>query len=169
MYDEDYQYYNKYKKIDWQDVNTWEFIELNAATTDYIDQYFNQKRFFDRVNLMDKADLVINQLARTHDIVFVSAGYSPNLKLKQEYIEKLFADASFIPVNMKEYYDKSHIDMSGGIFLDDCESNLKTSNAKYKICFGKVYPWNESWDGKRSKNWIEVLKLVKDIEKVEQK
>ena len=46
IYDEDFQYYSDYEKIPWQEVKTWDFIELSAATPEYINTYFNQKRFF---------------------------------------------------------------------------------------------------------------------------
>ena len=57
---------------------------------------------------------------------------------------------------MKKHNDKSHIDMSDSIFIDDSYKNLATSNAKEKICFGDKYSWNEQWEGKRLLNWMEV-------------
>lgn len=33
---------------------------------------------------------------------------------------------------------------------------LSATNAKKKICFGKVYEWNKGWDGLRCANWNEV-------------
>ena len=60
----------------------------------------------------------------------------------------------------QEYKDKSHIDMSDGIFIDDSVNNLETSNAAIKICFGDEYPWNEKWKGIRCANWHEVENYI---------
>ena len=62
----------------------------------------------------------------------------------------------FIGVDINRYSDKSHIDMSGGIIIDDEINNLLTSNAPQKICFGDVCEWNKDWTGERLFNWIEV-------------
>lgn len=44
---------------------------------------------------------------------------------------------------------KDVVNMEGGIFVDDVSSNLFSSNAGWKICFGKEYPWNSDWSGDR--------------------
>ena len=59
---------------------------------------------------------------------------------------------------MKKHKDKSEIDMTDGIFIDDSYNNLITSNATEKICFGDVYSWNEKWNGKRLANWMDIKK-----------
>lgn len=51
-------------------------------------------------------------------------------------------------------------DMEGGIIIDDVASNLESSNASLKICFGKVYPWNEKWEGIRAYDWLEVSTML---------
>lgn len=72
----------------------------------------------------------INELSEYYTIKIVSHGYSPNLKQKEEWIKKRFLNVEFIGVNLKEHSDKSHIDMSDGLFIDDNAKNLVTSNAK---------------------------------------
>ena len=67
-------------------------------------------------------------------------------------------------MNFKEYDDKSHIDMSGGVYIDDNMKNLNT-NAKENICFGSIYEWNKDWEGKRCFNWYEVEKYLEKLEK----
>ncbi len=57
---------------------------------------------------------------------------------------------------MDKYKDKSCIDMSGGILIDDEQRYLDNSNANMKVCFGDKYEWNEDWNGKRCFNWIEL-------------
>ena len=90
----------------------------------------------------------------------ISDGYSPNLKQKESYIKEWFPFAEFIGVNLKEYSDKAHIDMSDGLFIDDSAKNLITSNAKENICFGEIYSWNKEWTGKRMNNWYEIQQYL---------
>lgn len=167
MYDEDYCYYSDYEKIPWTEVRTWDFTELKAAKAEHINHYFNQKRFFDNVEMFDNAKETIDWLSSNYKIVFVSHGYSPNLRLKQEYIKKHFPYAEFIGVNLKEHSDKSCVNMSNGIFIDDKAENLETSNADVKICFGDSYEWNDDFeiDGDKNFNafdWDDVSYLIRN-------
>ena len=107
----------------------------------------------------------INELSEYYTIKIVSHGYSPNLKQKEKWIEKKFPDVEFIGVNLKEHSDKSHIDMSDGLFIDDSAINLVTSNAKETICFGRTYSWNKDWTGKRLQNWAEIRQYLLGIGK----
>lgn len=109
---------------------------------------------------MPFADVVIPKLAEHYKIVFVSHGQQPNLVQKKELLRGIFPFAKFIGVNWNEYKDKSHIDMSDGIFIDDSAKNLITSNAEECICFGDEYEWNEKWNGKRISNWCDLEKYL---------
>ena len=70
--------------------------------------------------------------------------------------------AEYIGVNFKEYDDKSHIDMSDGIYVDDNMKNLNT-NAIENICFGDLYEWNKCWNGKRCFNWTDLENYIKEV------
>ena len=164
LYNEDFQYYKKFNYINWIDVNTWDFAECSCASPEYINTYFNQQRFFDRLEYMDWAKEILDELKDNYDITIVSSGYSPNLRAKEIWIRKNLPYCDFIGVNLKEYKDKSHVDMSSDvIFIDDSANNLITSNAKLKICFGDKYPWNKDWTGIRCANWNDIYVLLKDI------
>ena len=160
LYNEDFQYYKNFIHINWWEVNTWDFAECNCATPEYINTYFNQQRFFDKVEYMDWAEKILDILKEDFEITIVSSGYSPNLIAKEKWIKEHLPYCNFIGVNLKEYKDKSHIDMSDGIFIDDSANNLETSNAAIKICFGDEYPWNEKWKGIRCANWHEVENYI---------
>ena len=160
MYDEDFSACSDFKYIHPCEVNTWDFTELSCASADYINTYFNQQRFFDKLNYMDWAKEVLDKLKENFEITIVSSGYSPNLIAKDIWIRNNLPFYKFIGVNLKEYKDKSHIDMSGGIFIDDSMSNLVTSKAWFNICFGDVYSWNEEWKGIRCYNWNDVYQLL---------
>ena len=139
LYNEDFQYYKNFTPIKWWDINTWDFTECNCATPEYINTYFNQKRFFDRLTYMDWAKETLDELKDDYDIIIVSSGYSPNLKAKEIWISENLPYCKFIGVNMKKYKNKNHIDMSDGLlYIDDKSCNLNT-NAKHQICFGDIY------------------------------
>lgn len=161
MYDDDFSTYTDYKKIPWTEINTWEFTELGCASSEYINMYFNQKRFFDFVQPMDNFDEIVNRLKDRFSIKLCSMGYTPNLRRKELYIQEHYPFAEFIGVNFKSFPDKSHIDMSDGVIIDDSISNLQHSNAQLKILFGEDYPWNKGWTGFRCYNWYDVERSLK--------
>ena len=157
LYNEDFSYYSDFKHVDWCDVNSWGFTECACADPGYIDKYFNQPRFFRRIDFMSNADVIIPLLAKKYNIYVVSHGYSPNLRLKKVWTELHMPYVKeFIGVNLKEHEDKSCVDMSGGTFIDDSAKNLLTSSAATKICFGDEYPWNKEWNGMNCVNWYDV-------------
>ena len=163
LYNEDFQYYKNFIHINWWEVNTWSFTECNCATPEYINTYFNQQRFFDRIEYMDWAEKILDILKEDFEITIVSSGYSPNLIAKEKWVKEHLPYCIFIGVNLKEYKDKSHIDMSDSIFIDDSVNNLETSNAAIKICFGDEYPWNNKWKGIRCANWHEVENYIERV------
>ena len=165
LYNEDFKWYSKFQPIDWHNVKTWNFEELELASRDYINHYFNQPRFFREAVLMDDVLEVIGRLyQKGYEIVFCSMCYSPNGRGKEIFLRGLFPYAKFINVNMKEYPDKRHIDMSGAIFVDDDGKNLDTSNAAIKVCFGEILPWNENYDGDRCYSWLDFEEFINDLE-----
>lgn len=147
MYNEDYQYYKNFKKINPREVKTYGFKECECASEEAINQYFNSPRFFEGLGLMNNAYDVLKDINKRFKIVVVSMGYSPNLKGKEEWIKKWLPFASFIGCNLKEVKDKSHIDMSDGILIDDSQSMLDSSNAVEKILFNPndEEPWKKVW------------------------
>ena len=162
LYDEDFKYYKKFEYIHWTDIRTWDFLECNCAKPEYINTYFNQQRFFDKVEFMDNAEEVLNRLKDKYEIIIVSMGYSPNLRAKAIWIENNIPYAEFIGVNFKEHSNKSHIDMSDGIYIDDNAKNLNT-NAIENICYGDIYDWNKDWVGKRCFNWTDLEKYIGEV------
>lgn len=165
LYNEDFKFYSKFQFIDWHNVKTWDFEELELASREYINHYFNQPRFFREAVFMNNAVEVIERLyQRGYEIIFCSMCYSPNGRGKDLFLKELFPYAKFINVNIKEYPDKSHIDMSGAIFLDDDGKNLETSNAMFKVCFGELLPWNENYAGDRCCSWLDFEEFINNLE-----
>lgn len=116
---------------------------------------------------MPNAKEILEDISKRHDITIVSTGNTPNLKAKALWINQNIPYAKFIGVNLKDYSDKSHIDMSDGFLIDDSASNLASSNAILNICFGDKYTWNDNWNGFRIYNWTDMMKFIEDIEKKE--
>ena len=172
LYNEDFQYYKDFNHVNWRTVDTYSFEECTLASKDYINTYFNQPRFFRYLDFMSQkvqiglsdVQLYLNILKELFDVTIVSLGYSPNLKGKIKWLENNNLDKehgfNFTGVNMKEYKFKSHIDMSGGILVDDNARMLETSNASTKICFGEVHSWNDTWKGLRAKDWKELIYML---------
>ena len=164
LYNEDFKFYDGFEPVKWWEVNTWDFDECNCANREYIDNYFCQQRFFDKLTYMDWAKETLDELKDEYEIIIVSTGLMPNLRAKEEWIKENLPYCKFIGVDLEKYPDKSHIDMSDGLlFLDDVSANLKTSNAPIKACFGEEYSWNEDWTGFRVRNWRDVKDLIKEL------
>lgn len=161
LYNEDFKYYTKFTPVNWWEVNTWDFSECTCTNREYINNYFNQPRFFKNITYMDWANEILEELKDEYNITIVSMGYTPNLRAKEEWIKENLPFCNFIGVNMKEHSDKSHLDLSDSVFIDDSSTNLKTSNALVNICFGESYPWNKDWTGIRCKNWNDIKKFLK--------
>jgi 5'(3')-deoxyribonucleotidase len=162
IYNEVYANHPKFVPADWTKNTSWDFKEVCPLTTrEEINKWFGEERFFENLEFMENAEEVINELSQRYDICVASMGAEPNLSLKRKWI------AEHLPC-VKEYYpcnwdlglhDKSHIDMSDCIFIEDSGDMLTTSNATIKICYGKIYPWNEKWNGRRCWDWLEIKHL----------
>lgn len=144
MYNQDHN-----DNVDWHTVKSWGFKECTKLNNEVLNSYFAQQRFFnEELEFMPYAKEVIKELANTHKITVCSMGSENNLKYKEKWLnDNLGVYHKFIGVLESEYKDKSHIDMSGCVFIDDSAKNLETSNASVKICYGEVFPWNEFFAG----------------------
>jgi hypothetical protein len=61
--------------------------------------------------------------------------------------------------------DKSMIDMSGGIIVDDCAANLESSNAEIKILFDNDFDWNANCTNYdfRTYDWLELYDYLEGL------
>lgn len=167
LYNEDFEYYKNFKEIKPEKIQTYDFEECICASKEIINTYFNTPRFFRRLEMMPRAWDSICLLKDYFSIQVVSHGYSPNLALKKNWIElELCYGIDFQGINLKHHEDKSCVNMTNGIFIDDKLKNLETSNATHKILFGKEYKWNKGYDPEkiyRCYNWDEVMKIINEI------
>ena len=165
LYNYDYIFYPGFEPVEPETIRTWDFDELSLTDREHVNRYFCTPRFFENIKFMQSAKWIIGLLSKEYKIVFCSSGRHPNLEMKKLWVKRHFPYAEFIPVELPTYPDKSHVNMAGGIFIDDDAKNLITSSAEVKICFGKEYPWNENWNGVRCADWSHVYKYIKQIER----
>lgn len=166
LYKEDYKRYDGFEDIKWQDIDTWNFEELKLASKEAIDGYFNTSRLFDKLEFMSNALDTILELAKENKVYIVTMGEDENIRLKEKWFKRILGgkeakNIELIGCDFKEYSDKSHIDMSGALFIDDSYNNLSTSNASWKLLFGEVHEWNRDWHGDKVKDWNEVLEYIR--------
>lgn len=160
MYDQEFSKHPNYHQVDWSEIESWDFDELDVASREHIDKYFETEKFFQLVEFMPYADFILDKLKDFYQVCIVSMGNGDNLLLKKQWCRERLPYAEFIGLDFSEHSDKAHIDMSDGIFVDDVSVNLDTSNAQKKICFGMKYPWNENWTGDRATNWFNLWKQI---------
>jgi 5'(3')-deoxyribonucleotidase len=129
-----------------------------------IDDIFSSKLFFHNLRFIEpKTKETLEKLAKDFELVICSLGTPKNIALKSVWLSKrlpvieqyMLVTNNYADRNCK--LDKSLVNMQNAIFIDDMPKNLESSNARYKILFGKEYPWNHSdnkqhikcadWDG----------------------
>lgn len=162
VYNELFKDHSDFKEANWEKVDSYNFKNVCPLLHDNfnaIHDIFEHELFFEKLDFIDKnAQKVINALSTCFDIYICTYGTIKNIYLKHQWIEKN------LPVIKKCIYltdaDKSVIDMSDGIFIDDREDFLYLSNAAYKFCFGKEYQWNVYWIGERLQNWNQVYQIL---------
>ena len=162
MYDEDFRLYDDYHEVTLDQLTSYNFQELNLLTKEKLNEYFCSGRFFDKIAYIDGAYYSIAYLSSflSIPISFVSIGTPENIKGKQIWLKE-FNDKFnlFIDLIGIDDDDKSQIDMSNGILIDDVVQNLESSNAYLKVCFGN-YAWNKDWQGIRANNWSELRQII---------
>jgi hypothetical protein len=123
-------------------------------TDEDIEWLFSTVEFFNIVEFQDGAYEFL--LKHQDNITLVSKGTKQNLKFKRIFFDFMGLDKiKLIGLPIEE--SKSVVDMSDGIFIDDCTYNLVESNAKYKVLFkeyNNVTSWSQGWNGDVLRSWI---------------
>lgn len=140
------------------EVLSWNFHEICPTLTDEdIEKLFADPIFFQHVQWINGAFEFIKRYKNR--VMIITKGTKENINLKREFLKEyfdLYLDLMFCSLNLNE--SKGDIDMSDGLFIDDCTNNLKESNAKYKIMFkeyndNKEREWQKDWNGLVMYNW----------------
>lgn len=163
-------YYNTYyrhregfKLADHNKCEVWNFYDTCPLAKDDVNKIFGDKRLFDRLDLYPHAYRVLLKLSKQYEIIIVSIGTFDNISNKNIWIKKhlpFIKEAIMLCKDNEVIMDKSVVDMTGGVFIDDIKSNLDSTNAERKILFGKKFIWNEEWKGEYCIDWNEIEKVL---------
>ena len=164
LYNEEFKHYDGFQEIEYDKVRTYDCSECNLLTKECLNGYFNRSNFYENSHVeayfWNVLDLIKEKNWRP---VFVTIGSPQNIAAKKVWFKDWIIcnhyDASFI--GLVDVKDKSSVDMSDGIMIDDNIDMLNSSNAPIKICFGE-YGWNENWNGIRLKDWKTAYKAFKN-------
>jgi len=161
-YNEIYKNHSKFTPAIWYECKKWDLKDV-APLVKSCNEIFSSPLFFkyaEFININTKE--VIEELCNKYRIIICSIGTPENIAQKSLWLKENLP-------HIKEYIflvndgckmDKSFIDMSSSIFIDDVVSNLDSSNADYKIVFGDEYEWNKTNKYLRCYNWTDIHRLL---------
>ena len=137
-------------------VLSWNFKEICPNLTDAdTERLFADDRFFQYVQWIKGAKEFVKR--HKNYTTIVTKGTWNNIQKK---IDILFADLEVQIIGIPLSRSKNEIDMSDGIFIDDCTINLIESNAKYKVQFleyndnlNSQREWLKGWNGYKMYKW----------------
>lgn len=162
----------RYKKsIQWQDVKAWNLQDCYPTNKEEIEEIFDSTNFFTYLEdyIMPYCVDTLNILSEDYDIICVSIGSYNNISNKAQFLKRYFPMVKqFIGLaNSGELkMDKSLVNMrgEGNVFLDDCLSNIQSSNCPNKLLYSERLLCNE-WNGQKDGSklvgcWMEVMDII---------
>lgn len=138
-------------------VLSWNFKEICPDLTDGdIELLFADDRFFKYVQWIKGAREFIER--HENDITIVTKGTYLNILRKILFFNRYNISVPIEGLSLDK--SKNEIDMSKGIFIDDCTKNLIESNAKYKVQFleyndglNEQREWIKGFNGYKMYKW----------------
>ena len=129
------------------DLRGWNFEGIAQCSRQEVLDFFSSQVFFDRLTFQPGFSEFLKNYAHKFNLNVVSFGTKENLEKKREWLQKNLPKGTnyhLLTFGSSECFDKSSIDMSKGIQIDDRIDCLKT-NAPIKILL-KEYelPWNQT-------------------------
>lgn len=131
------------------DLEDWNYHSIcDEVTPAEVTEIYNSKDFFDRVKIKKGFESFWRKHKDKFSLKIVTKGTSENLRRKKEYFSKYLPEAEVVGVGFNtdtlSDFGKGHIDMTGGIQIDDRTDSLNT-NAPIKILIthGMQLPWNQ--------------------------
>lgn len=152
-----------FKPADYKKVSRWDYSDqCSLLDSSDIESFFCREEFFAQLEFIEKAKETIEELANHYKIIVCSIGSLENIGRKAFWLKENlpFIDGTILIDNGESRADKSIIDMSEGIFIDDHQENLISSNASIKICFGSILEWNNKWEGTRAFTWDQIKGML---------
>jgi len=136
---------------------------LLDASARQADSIFGCAEFFEKVQFMTENTFeCLKAISMQYKIIPCSVGVPSNLAHKHLWIEKNlpFVEDTMMLGQKFCKMDKSVVNMKDAWFLDDVASNLLSSNAKFKSCYGDYNTSNVTWQSKRCFDWNEVCEWM---------
>ena len=154
-----YELYTKDNKINKKyNINhDWNFSGLiKKSELGKVLKYFLDARLYDNFIEMPNSIKVINNIAKTNEVIIVTKHHKDRIPITEKWINKFFNN---IKICYVDSFDKSKF--NGDLFIDDridCLESVK-DNFKQLICFGN-YKWNREWGGDRIEDWKEIYRYI---------
>jgi 5'(3')-deoxyribonucleotidase len=135
----------------YEELKKWNFEDLFPNITyENINDIFASDDFFVDLELIEDVETVMNKLKEQFNIYIATIGSEDNLRKKESWLKDNLKDIKYKFIGLLDNsssieYDKSSVDMTDSIFVDDRVDNLRSSNAKVKILFknNKNYDWQQ--------------------------
>ena len=153
------------------DIHDWGYRSIYGQCTDeIINDVYDSDEFFEQVEIYEDFLNFYNSHENDFEWYIVTKGHEKNIKNKEEYFKKHLPRAKVIGCKFKSYndkkYDKSHIDMSYGIQIDDRTDCLIGTNSDTKILFKNKAEryWNQINDANEdiyiANEWKEIIDIL---------
>lgn len=145
-----------YTHPNWKEIDQWDLRQ--SCPLAKID-IFEHDLFFYDLEFKQDAYGELETLSKDFEVIICTIGTYKNIAKKSKWIKNRlpFIKQSIFINNGYNHMNKSIINMSGSIFVDDVSSNLISTNAEEKICFGEKFAWNKDWKGTRCENWKDLM------------
>lgn len=152
-YNEHYHTEEWFIEADGDRISKWNAIDEMPLMNGKIEHIFESDFFWENVRLKKGAQQTIKHFVDdANEVYFLSIGSSTNIAKKTKFLKEHFPFVHrhiMLVQNKFLKMDKSIIDMSGGILIDDHINNLLTCNAEHKILFKDLgeKEWNQIPEG----------------------
>jgi 5'(3')-deoxyribonucleotidase len=159
--------YNRNVQI--SDIHHWDFTYLyDGIPRDDIIHIFGEQEFFDTLRFKRGAILTLQKFSKRNFLNIVSRVIDYDAMMLKYYWINEHLNGMNIPVGfmgIPPHKDKSIVDMSDGIAIDDNAQYLNDTNAKYKILFDNQNDMdvNQYWTGDRVYSWYELDDVLSNI------
>lgn len=135
-------------------LRNWNYTCIYPGMTgEEVEEIYSSPEFFARVKPNPEFLKVYKKHKNNFNFIVVTKGQKRNLDLKEKWFKENFPDMFFVGIEFTpdepQGFDKSVIDMTGGIQIDDRTDALLGTKAECKILLknGKNFKWNEVESG----------------------
>lgn len=154
------------------DLRDWGYKSIDGSLKhEDVEAIYNSPEFFSIVETNPGFDKMIEKLDGKVNVTIVTKGRAENLELKRQYFTNRYDDVKFCGIlfDAEDHnFNKSMVDMRGGICIDDRVDCLRSCNANVKILIlnNRRVPWARPEDCVGIENlyivntWDEVSSIV---------